>query len=278
MPSLLASSWRRHVAALALSALPFASAQAGLVTGNWDPAFGNFLPGLNWQVRAELLVPNACMAQADGIYNTGSCASANVTVQNVWLRLFDQGLADPNDFFTVVGGNPDPLTSPVHSTYFAFGGGFNVTNVRIESGQAVGFDINLVGIAQSAVSYLGNPFSFPVNARANEFRLDLTTNGPVLTCLKCDAVSGFVDNPDNPDVVASTENLSQFLVTYVDDAGQMPKFTDNQGNALGARLDAAGTYLGRSTSPNGNPVPEPPALALALLTLGALGATRRRRA
>jgi len=83
-------------------------------------------------------------------------------------------------------------------------------------------------------------------------------------------------------IAVSTAVLTQFIVTYTDDAGATPKFTHDQGNALGARLDETGAYIGRSqctSAPIVSAVPERGALALALTALfGAALATRRRRA
>jgi hypothetical protein len=85
--------------------------------------------------------------------------------------------------------------------------------------------------------------------------------------------------PNGPvSVYASTEGLTQFLVTYNDNAGQTPKFTDGQGNTLGARLNGAGEYLGQGTIPGASSVPEPAAPLLALTALVGLGIVRRRKA
>ena len=92
----------------AVSAL--GTAHAGLVTGNWDPQFGAYLPGLSWQVRAEVLVPDACSNQADGVYSTaiGACDNSNPATFKflaVWLRLFDTAIANPNNFFGITANS-----------------------------------------------------------------------------------------------------------------------------------------------------------------------------
>lgn len=267
-------AFRRAALALGFVCLAPGAAHAGLVTGEWDPQFGPFLPGLSWQVRANLLVPNGCSNQSDGIYNTGDCAQANINVLDVWLRLYDTGFADPNDFFTVVGGNT-PDVDPVRSTYWTFGGGFNVTNVRVEAQQVVGFDMAVPSPAQTVVVYLGDDYSYPSSAGGNLFGLSFGFNGPVLECFSCRQV---INDPFGGDsVFASTTDLNQFLVTYTSEDTSQPKFMDANGNALGARLDSNGVYLGQSTWAGGPVVPEPGALALVLTALAALGVARHRR-
>ncbi len=254
------------------------SAQAGLVTGNWDPAFGAFLPGLSWQARAEFNVPDACSTQTDGIYSTSSglCQIVGNPFVNVWLRLFDTGFADPNDFFTVVGG------PPVRSTYWTLTGGFSsISNVRIVAGQVVGFDAPTTTSAQTVVCTdppgCANLVSYPSSAGGNLFQLTFDTSGPNLACLNC---RQSINDPLGTSTVnASRAGLTQFLVTYTDSGPA--KFNDANGNPLGAVLDSEGGYLRQSTSPQSgsrqpNPAPEPGSLLLVLAALGAAGVARRR--
>lgn len=267
---------RRALAAACLVGLAPGAAHAGLVTGEWDPQFGSFLPGLSWQARASLLVPNACSAQADGIYTTasGPCQIVGNPFVSVWLRMFDTGFADPNNFFEA---NVGPI---VHTANWNFMGSItSVSNVRVASGQVVGFTSN-PGFAQTVVCValcFTSPVleSWPSEAGGNVFRLDFDTDGPNLTCLACrtniNLPAGTVD------VASTAADLTQFLVTYNDDPGATPKFTDTQGNALGARLNNVGEYLGQFTTPGG-PVPEPGALLLAMTALAGIGLARRRKA
>ena len=103
-------------------------------------------------------------------------------------------------------------------------------------------------------------------AKKNGFSLNFTLNGPELLCVSCDNFRG---------VKSQTDGLRQFLVTYTDEGPA--KFTDSNGNALGVVLDENGRVLGRSTSINGQLVPEPAGLALVLTALGAAALVRRRR-
>ena len=279
MPYVIRRFFNLLASTLALATLGWGSAHAGLVTGNWDPQFGPYLPNLSYQVRVEALVPNACSNQADGIYSTvgGACDNSNPADSKflgVWLRLFDTDLADPNDFF----GRTE------NSNYFSwcdnsmigdrrcdnFGSNyFTASSIRVAQGQIVGF---ITGSQSGLVEY----FSSPASAEGNEFELSLAANGPLVTCLNCrNSLEDFRE--DLPNVPASTDDLTQFIVTYEDDVGQTPKFTDSQGNALGARLSPDGTYLGRSTSATTNSVPEPGSMLLVLAALGGLVTTVRRR-
>ena len=195
------------------------------------------------------------------------------------LRMFDTGFADPNNFFEA---NVGPI---VHTANWNFMGSItSVSNVRVASGQVVGFTSN-PGFAQTVVctnyDFINNvclvPLeSWPSEAGGNVFRLDFDTDGPNLTCLACrtniNLPAGTVD------VASTAADLTQFLVTYTDAEGEAPKFTDGQGNTRGARLNSVGEYLGQATTPGGAVVPEPGALLLAMTALAGIGLARRRKA
>ena len=296
----LTRTLHRIGAALVLALAAQGAAHAGLVTGDWDPLFGAPLNNMSWQVKAEVLVPDACTNQPDGVYSTaaaGPCNGANPAtfkVLAVWLRLFDTGLANAGDFFT----------STAHSNYFAWcdvakaadphcyntGNFFSASSVRVAAGQIVGFDTgSQFGQTFSCFAPCNNDalfFSAIPSAEGNLFGLKLTTNGPELTCKNCaptfaDSLADYHagGNPARPDVKSTNAGLQQFLITNVSNGngGQTPKFTDANGNPLGALLNSTGTYLGQSTS-IGAAIPEPSALALALVALVAMSAFGRRRA
>jgi hypothetical protein len=265
--------------ALTLILAAHGAAHAGLVTGVWDPQFGSPLTGMSWQVQAQVQVADACSNQADGIYTTASGPCSSTQFVNTWLRLFDTGLADPNNFFGVTA----------NSSYFSFGNALSASSVRVVAGQVVGFDTGSVfGLTFSCYSPCSTDadfFSAIPSAEGNLFGLRLTTNGPELTCVHCaptfaDSLADYHagGNPGRPDVISSNDGLKQFLVTYVDDGngGVTPKYADANGNPLGALLDNTGTYLGQSIDINSQ-VPEPPALLMACTALAVLGFFSRRR-
>lgn len=271
-----------RIAALSAAWLLQAPAQAGLVTGSWDPEFGAALPGLSWAVHAELLVPDACtnLGGTQAIAPGGPCGGA--TVRGVFLRLFDTSFtppdwSDPGAYFSVstsmlsygvcdtaVSGDPAYAGRCNNN----FGNYFNLSALRIEDGSVAGLQTSVAATFGTVVSTQ----PWPPSAQGNSFTLDFTLNGPQLTCTTC---------PGGP-VPSQLDGLRQFLITYTSDDTSTPKFTDAAGNALGVRLDQRGQVLGRSTSITGplQQVPEPGSLVLAASALAALAAAalvRRRR-
>lgn len=274
---------RKAASMLALLLLGHGAAHAGLVTGRWDPLFGTFLPGLNWQVRAQLLVPNTCAGLADGIYAISDPDCAGSKIDAIYLRLFDTG-EDPDDFFTITGtltattstywGWCDNASTEPHC--YNFGAGFfPISNLRVLAGQIVGFDAP-AQFAQSLYTYLMIQYTGPTTAGGNTFGLAFTTNGPTLECLVCrqDLNDPFGTSSE----FGSTTNLTQFLVTYTSSDTSTPKFTDGNGNPVGVKLDDVGRFVGLFNT-NGVPVPEPGTISLVLAALmaGGIAARRRRR-
>lgn len=268
----ITASLRRGALALSLIGLVPGAAQAGLVTGSWDPVFGSFLPGLSWAVQGVFYVPDSCSNQIDGDYlTTGLCAG--VTVNNAKLRLYDTALADPNNFLQINANSThiDFHTEPVSP-------GYGVKRVRVTSGQVVGFDAGRQDGSFLAADLFLTPvygwYSPPPSAANNLFGMVFRLDGPEIECYKCDAVVGYPtgSNNNNPSVFAVKTQLEQFLITYTDSGD--PKQSDANGNPIGARLDGAGVFLGLSTADG--TVPEPGTLGLALAALAACGLLRRR--
>jgi hypothetical protein len=268
------------VSAFVFTLASIAPAQAGLVTGRWDPQFGTALPNLSWQARTEWLVPNSCSSAADGVYSTsasgGPCedTGANLRVLAIFVRWFDTVGGDPNNFFesdaygaytgwceSTYLTNADcslsniyPFTSPAFEPLIA-------TNVRVALGQVVGFDTNITSFLTGGT---------PASAGKHTFGLSFTTNFPVFTCSNTIGGPPGYDTPPTDHscdglVTADNTNLNQYLITYNSSDTSDPKFKDSNGNALGVRLNGQGQVI-----------PEPGALMLVLLALGAAGASRRR--
>ncbi len=84
----------RPTKALAAAAFAFialggvSSANAGVVNGSWDPAFGIAFPNLRWSGTASFNIPNACLSQLSGTYsNSGLCSG--MFVQSAQVKFFD---------------------------------------------------------------------------------------------------------------------------------------------------------------------------------------------
>ncbi len=258
----------RH-ALLALGIVGFApgAAQAGLISGTWDPGFGAYLPGLSWAIQGNFFVPDACTNQADGDYfTTGICAGA--AVNQAYLRLYDTGQADPNNFFQI----------NAHSSHIDFQAppsvGYGIRRLRITSGQVVGFEAgrqDLINVPLVLTPAFGS--YFVPNAKNNLFGMIFNLAGPEIECFHCDNVNGYPTGNinGNPSVYADKSQLDQFLITYTDTGAA--KQTNGNGQALGARLDGAGNFLGLGTGQ----VPEPGSLGLALAALVACAGLLRRR-
>ncbi len=82
-------------ALLALSAaLP---AQAAIVVGTFDPAFGPFIPNLGFRGTVSVNVPDACFAQPAGfILNADACSGNAMTMLSAHVELYN----------TTTPGNP----------------------------------------------------------------------------------------------------------------------------------------------------------------------------
>ena len=258
-------------AALVLALAGPLGAQAGLVTGNWDPAFGPFLPGLSYQVQAVWDVPDACrQLLGDGIFSTvgGPCSGA--TVVSAKLRLYDTGLGDPTDFnqnnANSFNFEMNPLNPPV-------GGAFGITQVRVLSQQVLGVDAGQFSNLPALTSPTSANFTGVVaNALNNSFGLHFGVNGPVVTCFDCSNLGGG-PVPDNPDILAGTAGLTQVLTTFTDRG--RPALVDDNGNTLGVLLDENGVFVRQVVTTTA--VPEPGSLALVLAALGSAAWLRRRR-
>lgn len=218
-------------------------AQAGLVSGSWDPAFGPFLPNLSWSGQAEFWVPDTCAALGDGIHLVSdvACLSTTVNFANVTFT-GDVSLpgAQTIDF--------KPL-------------GITPTSVKVMNNQV--FAVATTG------GGLGQPSLAPA-ALGNAFVLQFTSDSPILLCIAC--------SPNGPDYINNAQNVSagvngmeQTFFSYTDSGA--PTLVDALGNPVGVKLGSDGNFIGYTSAP----VPEPGTWALMLGGLMAVAMRMRRR-
>ncbi len=275
MPSSFVQASLKALALAATLALQ-APAQAGFVTGTWDPPFGPALPGMSWAVRVEVLLPDNACANFDGVRGiTGPCADARI--QAAFLRLYDTAfgppdwsqpgtyLSSPWQAATFAACDSSVLGNPAYTTrcFGNFGNFFHLSQLRFDNGSLVGLDALV--LTQFITSVGIN--SLPSSALNNEFSLAFGLNGPQVTCVTC---------PGGP-IPSQTAGLQGFAITYLSDDASVPKFVDEGGRALGVQLDANGRVLGLATEMASRPVPEPAGLALVMAALAGAALARRRR-
>jgi hypothetical protein len=90
----MAKQARRTLAAAGMGALvalgaAVAPAQAAVVVGAFDPAFGPFLPNLGYRGQATFFVPDACFAFTGTVANSAGCSGGAMAVQAISLELYN---------------------------------------------------------------------------------------------------------------------------------------------------------------------------------------------
>lgn len=139
------------LAAAAAIALP---AQATLVQGDWDPAYGAPFTNLGWRGTSTIFVPATCLAESGLIANDGvACGLATVVSATV-------------EFYALSDTAPIPATVETLN----FTGATEVENLFITAGVVTAFGLNPLSRVAST-SVLADIPGTPGNAF---FELDLT--------------------------------------------------------------------------------------------------------
>jgi PEP-CTERM motif len=107
----MAKQARRALAATGLGALvalgaALAPAQAAVVVGAFDPAFGPSLPNLGYRGTATFFVPDACFGFTGIITNGNACSLGAMTVQAVNLQLYNVNTPGQPTLFTNITAIP----------------------------------------------------------------------------------------------------------------------------------------------------------------------------
>lgn len=244
-------------AALVLALVSPLSANAGLVTGSWDPQFGAPLPNLSWAIRAEFSVPDTCIALGNGDHAASLPTCSASVVNFAKLRLFDTVLDATTGFF-------DSTPTSAIENFMNVGTFLTVTAVRVLDGQVIG-----VSTTTNTNSGLGIGYPYVPAALNNTFGLGFDLDGPNVICMACSS-TGYT--PDNDDIISQRTNLEQVLTSFNDNGSA--KLKDANGRAIGVRLDQRGAFVGLT----GTPVPEPGSLPLVLGALASAAWLRRRQA
>jgi len=234
-------------AALVLAMASPLGAHAGLVTGSWDPEFGDDLPDLSWSATGEFFVPDACIAGPDGVrVLIGACAGT--TVVSASLTLFN----------TV----PDPLAPWLNIPYTESINFLIPLAVRVVDGQ-----VHAVSTTTSTTT----SYPYVTSSLGNGFSISFGLDRPTLTCVAC--------NGGIHDVESSADGLTQVLTTF-NNNGTAKLVDPASGRPLGVLLDRNGVLVRQVTTqfPNGTPVPEPGSLPLVLGALVSAVWLRRRNA
>ena len=238
---------KQTAAGLLIMASAMGSAQAGLVTGSADPAFGVALPGVSYRLDYSVFLPDAYLAAAQLAANP----TYDLTPYNVHLT---------GQVSLYETANRSNFTS--ENFDFRLGA---VTYDFSNSGVLVGWDLFTLGERVSLPALSGFVLAAGKSFDVSWASLD---TAPDLRCTNC---IGF----------PPSASLANLLVNYVDrtDGGSSKLGQDGDGNDLGVeyQYDAQGVKGSTNFRAVYRAVPEPGAIALVLIALAGAALARRGR-
>jgi hypothetical protein len=252
--------------AVTLSLSAMAPAQAAIIVGTFDPAFGGGFTNLGWKGSFTFEVPNGCLQQANGSYVAGinNCEDVNTLESQVTLYEFDNPAASEILNF---GQRPSVEWLRITNqevTGFIAGGCFECQNYRSPNGTlanvAAGYARFSYGLSfdYDLFASLDFPNATPTQATANLlaaiYEEDVTADVEKILFMDADAQA---DGFQKGDLYGNcSEKYGEGGLYYECGSTNAPDFT------ITTRL---------------NEVPEPATGVLVLGALGAVAWVRRRK-
>lgn len=196
MKSCSTRSTLRLALAMATCAALATPAQAALVQGDWDPAYGEPFPNLGWRGTATIEVPVACLSLSGLVVNDGSLCPL-MTPVSALVEFYD--LADE---------------VPTVET-LDFGGKVAVDRIFVSAGQVTAFGLDSTGTVLST-SPLGVTSTSPGTQALFALEIEISDAGRMTEAILYWSVNasglGGRNDPDRPAIVAVTQTDTPAVV------------------------------------------------------------------